>query len=472
MLYSNGGPFVIKYPGGDPAAKGILARLDPTLKPARERTLEVLKEDLTITYSREYFRNVGKQPIISVEAKYTIQNPANREIKVDFGFPIVRGIYINSSSMVAATPSIKVKINGKYRGTTIIANSSIYGMIRRKSREIIEEKIKDNKRLNELCKKIKNSEGSRQKEAKNSLIEYLIEKLKWDKKNAVLLSEYPTLNLEQQTVYPFDRNNTFGWGGWGMADNDYVKLSRENIGILSAIGEKKATQFFAQLSEKFDPNVLLDYESIFKAWGGDIRERSVDIKTGNIRPREITLSTNIGKRNREDKTANDYTIYARVQHLDKQKNLKEEEKKSCKTILKHLPVIFTFSPMNLVCYNAVFPPKSKNELTVTYKQYAYLDTSSPSSYQFSYVLHPASLWDEFGPINLTVNLPENIKPSASVPIKRSKDKPASRFRAGNKTIDMVSYKGTVKSKKGELFLGINADEWKKLFPPPKKRAQK
>ena len=26
---ANGGPFVVKYPNGDPAAKGVLARLDP-----------------------------------------------------------------------------------------------------------------------------------------------------------------------------------------------------------------------------------------------------------------------------------------------------------------------------------------------------------------------------------------------------------------------------------------------------------
>ena len=48
--FGNGGPFVVKYPNGDPAAKGVLARLDPTLKPARETRLRVLKEDLTIRF--------------------------------------------------------------------------------------------------------------------------------------------------------------------------------------------------------------------------------------------------------------------------------------------------------------------------------------------------------------------------------------------------------------------------------------
>ncbi|HUV04201.1 MAG TPA: hypothetical protein VMX94_03750 [Armatimonadota bacterium] len=40
---ANGGPFVIKYPEGDPAAKGTVARLDPDLKPARETRLQTAK---------------------------------------------------------------------------------------------------------------------------------------------------------------------------------------------------------------------------------------------------------------------------------------------------------------------------------------------------------------------------------------------------------------------------------------------
>ena len=40
--FGNGGPFVVKYPSGDPAAKGVLARLDPSLKPAQETRLRVL----------------------------------------------------------------------------------------------------------------------------------------------------------------------------------------------------------------------------------------------------------------------------------------------------------------------------------------------------------------------------------------------------------------------------------------------
>ena len=53
QAWSNGGPFVIKYPSGDPAAKGILARLDPDLKPARESRLAVISEDLSIRFEPE-----------------------------------------------------------------------------------------------------------------------------------------------------------------------------------------------------------------------------------------------------------------------------------------------------------------------------------------------------------------------------------------------------------------------------------
>ena len=41
-LFANGGPFVLKYPNGDPAAKGVLARLDPDLRPGRVTKLSMM----------------------------------------------------------------------------------------------------------------------------------------------------------------------------------------------------------------------------------------------------------------------------------------------------------------------------------------------------------------------------------------------------------------------------------------------
>jgi len=97
--WANGGPFVIKYPGGDPAAKGVLARLDPDLKPARETRLQVVKEDLTIDFAQGQpgFRaakaDAETPPLVSVTAAYLITNPTPEAVEVDFGFPILRGIY-------------------------------------------------------------------------------------------------------------------------------------------------------------------------------------------------------------------------------------------------------------------------------------------------------------------------------------------------------------------------------------------
>ena len=66
-------------------------------------------------------------------------------------------------------------------------------------------------------------------------------------------------------------------------------MAYTNLGPLSAIGEQKATQLFAQLASRFDKDAGSAYEAIFAAWGGDVRERSIDLVTGRVRPRELTL---------------------------------------------------------------------------------------------------------------------------------------------------------------------------------------
>ena len=58
---------------------------------------------------------------------------------------------------------------------------------------------------------------------------------------------------------------------------------------MAAIGEQKATQLFAQLASQFDKDAGTNYEAIFAAWGGDVRERSIDLGTGEVRPRELAL---------------------------------------------------------------------------------------------------------------------------------------------------------------------------------------
>ena len=189
-----------------------------------------------------------------------------------------------------------------------------------------------------------------------------------------------------------------------------------NLGPLSAIGEQKATQLFAQLASRFDKDAGSNYEAIFKAWGGDVRERSIDLATGEIRPREVTIPTPVAAEGLPAKPADtndrrltaDPTVYARVDYLDPNAKLSAPEKASCEAILKNLPVTFTFAPMNLLHYQVKFPPHVTRVVTVSYSQYAYADTRGSGSYQLAYVLHPATLWKEFGPIRVHVELPKGI----------------------------------------------------------------
>ncbi|MHC4283780.1 MAG: hypothetical protein ACYSWZ_12525 [Planctomycetota bacterium] len=136
LAVGNGGPFVIKYPNGDPAAKGVLARLDPDLKPARENRLRVIKEDLKVTFGRDRSfgraaKSVDGPPLAYVSAGYTIENPTNEEVEIDFGFPILRGIYVDPRSMIPR-PHVNVRLDKTAIKSTVISNSAIYGIIRQR----------------------------------------------------------------------------------------------------------------------------------------------------------------------------------------------------------------------------------------------------------------------------------------------------------------------------------------------------
>jgi hypothetical protein len=235
----------------------------------------------------------------------------------------------------------------------------------------------------------------------------------------------------------------------------------DNLGPLSAIGEQKATQFFAQLACRFDPKAAAAYESIFTAWGGDIRERSVDLETGEVRPREITVDPKVlGERHPLVGGAVDPTIYARVDYFDPKANVTELEKEACKAILKNLPVVFTFAPMNILHYHVKFPAKSTQTLTVSYSQYAYSDTRSPSSYQLAYLVHPASFWKEFGPINLEVAVPEGVHFRASVACTNGGIEERTVSPHNGQKGRFSIYRAVPKKKTGELYLAVEANGWK------------
>lgn len=502
----NGGPFVVKYPNGDPAAKGIFARLDPTLKPGREERLRVVKEDLKITFVGNQpptpNRQTNSPPLAVVLAAYTIENPTDGAIEIDFGFPILRGIYMSRLSMsMIPRPDVEVRLNDKQRvNTQIISNSAIYGLIRQRARDAIEQAIAAEPTLAGLVATVRttglvrqrarstirdaigkdgalgagvredallaglatSTSGAREpdhEKARAALSTYLTNTMKWTGRDAALMVEYAGLDFGMLKTPPRDRPVWF----WDHG-HEYAKA---NLGALGAIGEQKAAQLFAKLAGCFDPETASAYEAIFTAWGGDVRERSVDLETGHVRPREIHVDPIAPKTQLKSSLvkASDPTIYARVDYLDANANITQAERDSCKTVLKNLPVIFTFAPMNLLHYRVTFPARSTQTLTVSYRQYAYKDTRDPAGYQLAYVLHPASMWKHFGPIHLEVAAPEGVPIRASVPCKaagieeRKLEHPLFIGPGGNRTLPFAISRSVVTQKTGDLFVALNARAW-------------
>jgi hypothetical protein len=134
--------------------------MDYTLHPARETRLRVIKEDLRFRFAQKRRRESNtflleyeKQrlsnttPLVTVTASYTIENPTQKEISVDFGFPILRGIYVLPYGMISGGPDIQVTVYGEKAKTDIISNSKIYGIIRQGARDSIEEGIRADSKL-------------------------------------------------------------------------------------------------------------------------------------------------------------------------------------------------------------------------------------------------------------------------------------------------------------------------------------
>jgi len=470
LTWANGGPFVIKYPNGDPAAKGILARLDPDLKPGREIRLKVIKEDLKITFAKDRLPIKTKNtspPLVNVAAIYTIENPTEEEIEVDFGFPILRGIYIQPFSMMPV-PDVHVRLGNTHIRSTIISNSAIYGIIRQRARDIIDNTIQADQTLNQRVNSLRTTDTNQPEKIKQDLIVYLQEKKHFEKGDAILFAEYVTLDLGTIKCHPIDRTVV-----WFRGAEDLQKLANANLGSLSAIGEQKATQFLARLAWCFDPTSAAAYEDIFTAWGGDVREKAVDLSTGTVRPREITVKPDQIKPSAFH-LHKDPTIYARVDYLNPNAKISEVEKNSCKTILKHLKVIFTFAPMNILHYKVKFPAQKTEKLTVQYRQYAYIDTHAPASYQLAYVVHPASFWQHFGPIHLEVAVPEGIPFRVSVPCRKgelakltSSDLQLIQSLRSNQSQPTTyrKYEAVLHDKTGEIFLAIDRNSWDRPATP-------
>ena len=505
--YGNAGPFRVEYPNGDPAAKGVLARLDSSLRPTREARLRVVKEDLDVNFAFDRFARRDSTPLAAVTATYTIENPTAEEVQVDFGFPILRGLYLNPYSM-RLSPDVQVDLDGQRLSVDVISNSVIYGIIRQQARERIEAGVAADDTLSKRVAAVRNAHGDNSSSAaqkpveaakpatpsnapaveskpaapasgygwaREALRDYLVSKKKWNARDAALMVEYASMDFGEFRGIPRD-----GWLEFGSSrtlDPSMRELMRANLGPLVAIGEQKATQFFAQLATQFDKNAATTYEGIFSAWGGDVRERSIDLDSGKVRPREIEVKesdVNEGSLGRGDPT-----VFARLDYLDPHANIGEEAKASCRAVLKNLPVTFTFAPMNLLHYQVTFPANKTRTVKVSYKQYAYLDTGGTPSYQVAYVVHPASFWDDFGPIELSVQSPKPVACRASLPFSGKEELEPEKARSSTSgphserlEYPAMRYQARLEKaqdKTGELFVGINKAAWDELVKQEEKR---
>jgi hypothetical protein len=522
----NGGPFVIKYPGGDPAAKGVLARIDPDLKPGREERLRVVKEDLKVLFLQDKsprYRAAAptaressapmpspleqQPPLAAVSAIYTIENPTDEAIEVEFGFPILRGIYVQPWSMMPSADA-SVKLDTEQIRPDLISNSMLYGLIRQRSQAVIDKSLAADPELARRVATVRTTSYVRQRAreavqqvtrgqdillkavqadanlakliaaksdaadpdraaARQALMDYLTGPMQWEKGPATLMAEYASMDLGQVAGGVPDAGFRGYWGNIG----ELGQLAYANLGRLAAIGEQKTTQLFAELASRFDPSVKPTYEAIFAAWGGDVRERSVDFRTGRVRPRELSLDPKMSSEALAGVGAVDPTIYARMEYINPNAGLTEGEKASCEAVIKNLPVTFTFAPMNLLHYTAKFPARSTRTLTVSYKQYAYADTAEPASFQLAYVVHPASLWKEFGPIELEVAVPEGVDVRASVACRdagveeRELPQGLPGMTAEKTKVKVAVHRATVTEKTGELILAVDAEGWKKVAEP-------
>jgi len=525
--WPNGGPFVIKYPNGDPAAKGVLARLDPDLKPAREERLRVVKEDLKVLFMQDPLSESRRRarptapgpndapvpspqswehqpPLAVVSAAYTIENPTDKDIEIEFGFPILRGIYTHPWSMMPS-PDALVRLDAEPIRPEIISNSMIYGLIRQRAQNVIETALAADPELARLVAAVRTVSYVRQRAreavqrltdgqetlrksaeadanlakliaarsdaadpdrvaAREALMKHLRGPMQWDRGSAALMVEFASMELGPMAGHPLDAPHPMYWGDTGAVG----QLAYANLGRFAAIGEQKATQLFVELASRFHPGVKLAYEAIFAAWGGDVRERSVDLQTGEVRPRELSMDRTLSSEELAQAAFVDPTIYARMDYINPNAGLSEGEKASCEAVIRNLPVTFTFAPMNLLHYRVKFAARSTRTLTVSYKQYAYADTREPASFQLAYVLHPASLWKEFGPIELEVAVPGGLSLRSSVPCRdagaeeRELPRELPGLNPEKAKLKFALHRATVTNKTGELFLAVDAEGWKRL----------
>ena len=142
-----------------------------------------------------------------------------------------------------------------------------------------------------------------------------------------------------------------------------------------------------------------------------MRERAVDLRTGKIRPREVELSADKprsgigGARLRE---VADPTVYARVDYLDSNSPLPEEDRTIAPSGAREPARGLHVRPDGIAALPSDVPAQGNADRDGEILKYACIDTCDPATYQIAYILHPATLWDEFGPIRLSVHVPKGM----------------------------------------------------------------
>jgi hypothetical protein len=406
-VHGNGGPIFRPAPNPPAAPKGAMAPVLPGLQPGREARLEVVKEELRMQFTIAELQ----RPLVKVSAVYTIKNPTREDIGLDLGFPILG---------TSAGLSTRVQAGEREVESRLLSTSEIQASLREQARHVIEARLAEDAELRRMVGEARARKGKDPGTSRDPLITYLAEKRDFSQRDATLLWGHALLAPASRDPagdsHPFD-----------------VDLAER------ALGPLKATQYLTLLASRFEPKTDLSYETLYSAWGGDVRERAVDLATGAIRP----------QRQAPPPEAED--LRTRLDYLDHE-GMSPAELRACEAILQQLPVTFSFAPMTLIRTSLPFPAGTTQTVTFSYDQWAYTDTSDPASFQLGYVVHPASFWDKFGPIHLRVLVPKGVSLRASVP---------TRAQAGaGAPAGFVEHEGVVEHKTGHLYVAVPAHEWR------------
>jgi hypothetical protein len=458
--FANGGPFLVRRPNGDPAAKGVAAPMLPDLMPGRESRLEVVREDLSFRFTGGETR-----PLVHVTARYTIKNPTDQGITLAVGFPILRGIYVEYSGGAMGSfstyPAYRVQLDGREVGSTVISNSDLFDRIRGDAWKKIVAAMDADPALRPLRARMAAADPTAADAVRTELEKQLLA-MRWEPRDAALLADLmraigpkPTpLTAEQHKPIPWPYNAAgprprhqifadqvdFELGSLGEDSTRY------HMGALSSMGELKATQLLSHVAARLAPGASTDYQRLFTAWGGDVREQAVDPGTGVLRPRRDE-----GKGSAFDENA---SLYARLDYFQPNTIMQPARRQACERIVKNLPVVFTFAPMNIIRTELTFPARSTRVVTYDYSQFSFDDLGPPASHQLAYVVHPASFWKTFGPISVTVQAPQGVPVRASIPMRKAAPHTPS-LPAG-----FVAFTGELREKTGELYLSVDCDKWK------------